>query len=108
MREANANSVLGDFGGEAGVEFEHYGEKTRFFQRDQQYWVSTQNSEGKEQTFRVDYTFGFYPLQQYLLDVGEGRLQALSVSWDSRSKEEGRSRNEMRHKVKLGMPNLEA
>lgn len=92
MREANANSVLGDFGGEAGVEFEHYGEKTRFFQRDQQYWVSTQNSEGKEQTFRVDYTFGFYPLQQYLLDVGEGRLQALSVSWDSRSKEEGGQR----------------
>lgn len=92
MKEANKDSVLGDFGGTAGIDFEHYGEKTRFFQRDQQYWVSTHNSQGEEQTFRVDYTFGFYPLQQYLLDVGGGRLQALSVSWDSRSKEEGGQR----------------
>ena len=92
MREANDESVLGNFGGEAGITFDHYGEKTHFFERDGQYWVKAPNSDGELQTFLVRYTFGFYPLQQYLLDVGDGRLQALSVSWDSRSVEEGGQR----------------
>lgn len=89
MREANSDSVLGNFN---DVEFIHFGEKTRFFQRDGEYWVLTSNAEGKPQEFKVDYTFGFYPLQQYLLSTSDGRLQALNVSWDSRPATNGGQR----------------
>lgn len=89
MRVADSSSVLGDFN---EVTFDHYGEQTRFSVRDGQYWVTTDNASGEQQDFRVEYTFGFYPLQQYLLATGGGHLQALSVSWDSRPADEGGQR----------------
>jgi predicted CXXCH cytochrome family protein len=36
----------------------------------------------------VKYTFGVDPLQQYLIEFPDGRLQALSLAWDSRPKEQ--------------------
>ena len=89
MKPATQESVLGDFN---DSEFNHYGEKTRFTQSSEGFFVTTDNAEGEQQTFKVAYTFGFYPLQQYLLPTGDGRLQALSVSWDSRPREEGGQR----------------
>jgi hypothetical protein len=41
-------------------------------------------SDGKNADFKVAYTFGIAP-QQYLIEVGEGRLQALGVAWDTES-----------------------
>jgi predicted CXXCH cytochrome family protein len=43
-------------------------------------------------SYPVRYTFGHSPLQQYLLDVGNGRLQAWSWAWDSRPNEAGGQR----------------
>uniref|UniRef100_UPI00356A5FAC HEAT repeat domain-containing protein n=1 Tax=Sulfurovum sp. TaxID=1969726 RepID=UPI00356A5FAC len=40
----------------------------------------------------VNYTFGVYPLQQYLLKFADGKYQVLDIAWDSRSKEEGGQR----------------
>lgn len=37
----------------------------------------------------IKYTFGVYPLQQYLIEFPDGHLQALNITWDSRSKEQG-------------------
>ncbi|MDP2354496.1 MAG: tetratricopeptide repeat protein, partial [Beijerinckiaceae bacterium] len=42
--------------------------------------------------FVIKYTFGVEPLQQYLVEFPDGRVQALSVSWDSRPKESGGQR----------------
>jgi predicted CXXCH cytochrome family protein len=42
--------------------------------------------------FPVKYTFGHFPLQQYLVDIGKGHLQALNVAWDSRPEEQGGQR----------------
>ncbi|WP_439135256.1 tetratricopeptide repeat protein [Pseudomaricurvus sp.] len=89
MKPADDQSVLADFN---DVTFDHYGEKTRFTQKDGKYWVTTDNAKGEQETFEVLYTFGYYPLQQYLLSIGDGHLQALGVSWDSRSKKEGGQR----------------
>lgn len=89
MKPADDQSVLGNFD---GAVFDHYGEKTRFFKKDSKYWVTTDSAKGKQETFEVLYTFGYYPLQQYLLSIGDGHLQALGVSWDSRSKKEGGQR----------------
>ena len=33
----------------------------------------------------MKYTFGVYPLQQYLVPFPGGRLQALGIAWDSRA-----------------------
>jgi tetratricopeptide (TPR) repeat protein len=71
--------VLGDF---SGVTFDHHGTKTRFFQKDGKPHVETL---GK--TYEVAHTFGVEPLQQYLLPVGNGRLQTLQVSWDTEKKQ---------------------
>ena len=40
----------------------------------------------------IAYTFGVYPLQQYLIAFPGGRLQALGIAWDSRPKEQGGQR----------------
>jgi tetratricopeptide (TPR) repeat protein len=40
----------------------------------------------------VAYTFGVAPLQQYLIPLPGGRLQALSVAWDARPSEDGGQR----------------
>ena len=41
---------------------------------------------------RLKYTFGVYPLQQYLIEFPDGRLQALGIAWDSRPKDKGGKR----------------
>lgn len=89
MKPAEDEYVLGEFKGES---FEHFGLKSRFFKEDKNYFVETENSLGELETFKVLYTFGYYPLQQYLVDVGGGRLQALLTAWDSRPTSEGGQR----------------
>jgi tetratricopeptide (TPR) repeat protein len=42
--------------------------------------------------FKIDYTFGLEPLQQYLVTMADGHLQALNTSWDSRDKAAGGQR----------------
>ncbi len=41
------------------------------------------------QDYEIAYTYGVYPLQQYLIGFPDGRYQALGIAWDSRSREEG-------------------
>lgn len=89
MQAPNANSVLGDFN---NVEVEFHQIKTRFFKRENQYFVETTNKQGERQTFDVKYTFGFDPLQQYILDTGKGHMQAFNIAWDTRPKTQGGQR----------------
>ena len=81
--------MLGDFN---DARFEYFGTTSRFFTRDGAYFVETDDAAGKLQTFRIAYTFGWYPLQQYLVEFPDGRLQALSISWDSRPESAGGQR----------------
>ncbi|RFQ33565.1 tetratricopeptide repeat protein [Pseudomonas sp. ATCC 13867] len=81
MKPASEGNVLGDF---EGVTFKGEVETTRFFRKGDEYWVNTPGNDGKPADFKVAYTFGFEPLQQYLLEYPGGRLQALGVAWDSR------------------------
>ena len=89
MQEATAQSVLGNFNDE---EFSNYGLTSRFFRRGDEFWVKTDNASGGIEDFQISYTFGVDPLQQYLIELSGGRLQALSIAWDSRSTEEGGQR----------------
>ncbi|TFB37954.1 tetratricopeptide repeat protein [Pseudomonas sp. F01002] len=80
MQEANAETMLGDFN---NVSFKAENETTRFSRKGDEFWVNTPGIDGKNADFKVAYTFGIAPLQQYLIEVGEGRLQALGVAWDT-------------------------
>jgi predicted CXXCH cytochrome family protein len=81
MQPATPQTVPADFN---NASFSAEGETTRFYQRGDEFWVNTPGSDGKVADFKVAYTFGIAPLQQYLIDVGDGRLQALGVAWDTR------------------------
>ncbi|HEV3447606.1 MAG TPA: tetratricopeptide repeat protein, partial [Gemmataceae bacterium] len=79
MAKATPASVLGDFG---GVDFEHKGVVSHFFKKGDKYFVRTQGPDGKPADFEIAYTFGVDPLQQYLIKLPGGKLQAFPVAWD--------------------------
>jgi predicted CXXCH cytochrome family protein len=89
MQEATAQTVLGDFDDHT---FTHRGDETRLFRRNDEYLVSALGADGKRADFPVRYVFGVDPLQQLLIDTGDGRLQALSVAWDARPQDAGGQR----------------
>jgi predicted CXXCH cytochrome family protein len=89
MAEATERTVLGDF---AQARFVSGGVTSTFFRRESQYLVETDGPDGRPAQFAVKYTFGVAPLQQYLIELPGGRLQALSIAWDTRPKDAGGQR----------------
>jgi predicted CXXCH cytochrome family protein len=89
MAHASEATVLGDFN---DASFGYHGVTSRFFRKDGKFLVETDGPDGKLATFEVKYTFGLDPLQQYLVEFGDGRVQALSLAWDARPKDEGGQR----------------
>lgn len=80
MAPATAQTVRGNFD---DAEFRHQGVVTRFFRKGDGYFVRTEGPDGKLADFRVSYTFGVEPLQQYLIELPGGRLQPLQIAWDT-------------------------
>jgi predicted CXXCH cytochrome family protein len=89
MAHADDKSVLGDF---ADASFDYGNVHSRFFRKDGRFFVETDGPDGKLGIFDIKYTFGIDPLQQYLIEFPDGRLQALSIAWDSRPKQQGGQR----------------
>ena len=79
MDVASEETVLGDFD---DATFQYFGNATRFYRRDGQFMVETQGPAGKTEEYRIAHTFGWTPLQQYLVPFPGGRLQCLPVAWD--------------------------
>jgi tetratricopeptide (TPR) repeat protein len=80
MDVANEGTVLGDFN---DAEFEYGGVTSRFYRKDDKYFVRTEGPGEEMAEFEIQYTFGVEPLQQYLVPFPGGRLQALSTAWDT-------------------------
>jgi predicted CXXCH cytochrome family protein len=89
MQEAKGPSVPGDFN---DAEFTYAGTTSRFYRRDNGFYVRTDGTDGKLTDYRVAYTFGVSPLQQYLVEFPDGRLQALPIAWDTRPAGQGGQR----------------
>ena len=89
MQHASADTVRGNFD-DATYTFD--GVTSKFFKRDGKHFVRTDGPDGKLADFEVRYTFGLEPLQQYLVELPGGRLQALAVTWDTRPADAGGQR----------------
>ena len=83
MDVANETTVLGDF---ENAVFQYFGVTSRFFRKDNRFFVQTHGPGGKMGEYEVKYTFGIYPLQQYLVPFPGGRLQCLPMAWDVKKK----------------------
>lgn len=86
MQRADSTTVLGDFN---SARYRHAGVTTTFYRRDGIFLVNTDGPDGTLRDFEIRFTFGVHPLQQYLVELEGGRLQALNVAWDSRTRTEG-------------------
>ena len=89
MQEATPATVLGDF---ADATITQFGVTSRFYRKGDEFWTRTEGPDGALHDYKIDYTFGVYPLQQYLIAFPGGRWQALSLAWDTRPQDQGGQR----------------
>lgn len=89
MQHATPAAVEGDFN---NARFSYNGTTTTFFRRGDDFFVNTDGRDGKLHDFQIKYTFGVRPLQQYLVEFPDGRVQALPIAWDMRPREQGGQR----------------
>ncbi|MCZ6854795.1 MAG: multiheme c-type cytochrome, partial [Gammaproteobacteria bacterium] len=89
IREATPTNVAGDF---ANTTVTTPNGSSVFTSRKGGLTISTSLGDDQQTEFPVKYTFGVHPLQQYLLDTGNGRLQAFTLAWDSRAEDQGGER----------------
>ena len=79
MQIANETTVLGDFN---NINTTIDGVEYFFFKKDNDFIVRIIEIDNSEKEYKIDYTFGVTPLQQYLVDFDKGKKQVLRVTWD--------------------------
>ena len=89
MQLARPDTVLANFN---DSRFSQNGLSGDFFKKDNKFYVNTAGPNGTKQDYELSYTFGVYPLQQYLAPFPGGRLQSFVLAWDSRDQEHGGQR----------------
>jgi tetratricopeptide (TPR) repeat protein len=83
MLAPRQDTVRGDFNDTVFKD----GDRTwEFLRKGEKYFVRTDDLAGGPSEFEIAYTFGWFPLQQYLVPFPGGRMQCLSVAWDAREK----------------------
>jgi predicted CXXCH cytochrome family protein len=89
MLPVSAKTALGNFD---NATIEHFGVTSTFHRDGDRFMVRTDGPDGKLNDYPLAYTFGWYPLQQYLIEMPGGRMQALGIAWDSRPAAQGGQR----------------
>ncbi|NOH31904.1 multiheme c-type cytochrome [Vibrio chagasii] len=89
MKHATDDSVLGNFDNQT---ITHQGKANRFFRKGDEFWVNIEGPDGQFKDYKISYTFAFEPLQQYMVEFEDGRVQLIPFAWDSRTKSEGGQR----------------
>lgn len=89
MQHAIDQSVLGDFNDHT---FTFAGKPNRFFRKGKAFWVNIEGPDGTFHDYQISFTFGYEPLQQYMVEFPDGRVQLIPFAWDSRPKSEGGQR----------------
>lgn len=89
MQAPEPEYVRGAFDGST---LDYFDERATFQTKDGRFRVRIEAGERPAEDHDVAYTFGGFPLQQYLVDADGGRLQALPYAWDSRPADAGGQR----------------
>ena len=89
MQHASDDTVLADFN---NTEFAYAGITSTFYKKNDKFMVRTDGPDGRLHDYEIKYSFGVAPLQQYLVELDKGRLQALTIAWDTRDKKDGGQR----------------
>ena len=89
MMVADEYSVKADFN---NTIFNYNGIISKFYKKNGKFMVETDGPDGKLHKYEIAYTFGIYPLQQYMIKFPDGKIQVLDPTWDNRSKAEGGQR----------------
>ena len=89
MMHADENSVKADFNNST---FNYNGIVSTFYKKDGKFMVKSDGPDGKLHEYEIAYTFGIYPLQQYMIKFPDGKIQVLDPTWDNRPKSEGGQR----------------
>jgi predicted CXXCH cytochrome family protein len=89
MQPASPSTALGAFDRAPTVEGQP---ASRFWQCEAKLQTRADGPDGALHTYEVAYTFGRWPLQQYLVAFPGGRLQALPTAWDARPSADGGQR----------------
>ena len=89
MQDATPATVLGHFD---GTKFTNAGVTYAFSRRGDTSVVNTIGPDGAPHDYPIRYTFGVWPLQQYLVELPNGRVQALLTAWDARPAQNGGQR----------------
>ncbi len=89
MEKADSETVLGRF--DESV-LRHFDQTWRFDRERGDFVVEVEEPGSPAERLQVLYTFGVEPLQQVLVPLSRGRLQALPIAWDSRPEQEGGQR----------------
>lgn len=84
MQVANRKTILAKFEGER---FKSQGIISRFFQKEDGFYVNTEGPDGSYQDYKIVYVFGITPLQQYIVSFPKGRYQCLRTAWDTKKNE---------------------
>ncbi len=80
MQIASDSTILGDFN---DIKTKIDGVSYFFYKKDKEYYVKIKEVDTSEKEYKITYTFGFTPLQQYLIDFDNGKKQVLRVTWDT-------------------------
>ena len=80
MNIADSTTVLANFN---NVTFTHKNVTSTFFKNGNDYFVNTEGPDGKYNDYKIEYTFGHTPLQQYIVKFPDGAYQCLLTAWDS-------------------------
>lgn len=88
MAVATPDTVLGAF----PSALNHHHQTTRFTRTNDQFTIKTDTNTNQPAELTLRYTFGIFPLQQYLVEQPGGALQSLPFAWDSRPANAGGQR----------------
>lgn len=84
MQPATPDTVL--------ARFDHTIAQTTLLATGPDFVARLPDATGEMNAFKITHTFGVTPLQQYLVDLGDGKKQVLRASWDSRTSQAGGQR----------------
>ncbi|TWO31928.1 tetratricopeptide repeat protein [Seonamhaeicola sediminis] len=80
MQIATEETILADFN---NTTYTSQGVTSYFFKTESGYFVNTEGPDGKNHDYKIEYTFGITPLQQYIVKFPNGHYQCLRTAWDT-------------------------